>query len=62
MKLKCLVSQENILRVQNSYKLRDMVEVNSAMSVPLDLIDGSMQLDSNGMESSSVDMVNQDSI
>lgn len=61
-KLKRLVSQEKILRVRNSYKLRDMVEVNSAVSGPLVLIDGSMQLSSNGMDSSSVDMVNQASM
>lgn len=41
-KLKRLVSQEKILRVRNSYKLRDMVDVNSAVSGPPVLVDGSM--------------------
>ena len=41
-KLKRLVSQENILRVRNNYKLIDMAEVNLSLLGPLVLIDGSM--------------------
>lgn len=58
-KLKRLVSQENILRVRNSYMLKDLGEVNPAVAGPLVSFDGLMEVCSNGMDSSSVDVINE---
>jgi len=61
-KLKRLVSQDKILRVRNSYKLKDLGEVNQAVEGPLVVFDGSMEVCSNGIDASSVDMINEASM
>nr|ADE76468.1 unknown [Picea sitchensis] len=61
-KLKRLVSQEKIIRIRNSYKLKDMAEPRAAVLGPRNSADGLKQLWYNPMDAASLETINQASM
>lgn len=61
-KLKRLVSQEKIIKIRNSYKLKDMAELRAAVSGPRNPTDAAMRLCYTAMDAVSVETINQASM
>lgn len=61
-KLKRLVSQEKIIKIRNSYKLKDMEELRAAVSGPRNPADAAMRLCYTAMDATSVETINQASM
>lgn len=61
-KLKRLVSQEKIIKIRNSYKLKDMAELRAAVSGPRNPTDAAMRLCYTAMDAASVQTINQASM
>jgi len=61
-KLKRLVSQEKIIKIRNSYKLKDMSEPRVAISGPLNPTECAMQLSYKALDAASMEMINEASM